>query len=100
MKRSEINKLLKAIKKELPKLCEICKLPACDAAHLLPRSLFPEHIINPLNVVALCRRCHTQFDDVPSFRHFQTRLYDRAAKIDKLGADRYFQKNNVEIYLF
>lgn len=94
-KRRLIEKELVQIKKSLPEYCEICGGFATDGAHILPRSLFPEHISNPLNLVALCRRCHTQFDDNVNFRHFQTVLYQRACKLDKRGADRYFRKNEI-----
>ena len=99
-KRKQQEKELAKIKRSLPQMCEICGAKATDAAHILPRSLFPEHLSNPLNLAALCRKCHSQFDDNASFRHFQNELYNRACKLDKLGADRYFRKNNVENSFF
>lgn len=86
------NEALKKIKQELPDYCVICGSKGTDLAHLLPRSLWPEHITNPENVTILCRNCHQQFDDNVNFRQHQTKLYKQACKVDERAANRYFRK--------
>ena len=92
-RRKKQEKELKDIKKTLSEFCEICGGYATDAAHILPRSLFSEHLSNPLNIMSLCRNCHQQFDDNASFRHLQTKFYKRALQMDEHGAKRYFRMN-------
>lgn len=86
------NKVAK-IKSTLPKVCEICGV-YCegDAAHLLPKSMYPEHYTNPLNIIRLCRYCHVKYDNDLKFRQQQGKLFDHICEYDKLGAIRYFKK--------
>ena len=86
------NKVAK-IKSMLPKVCEICGV-YCegDAAHLLPKSVYPEHYTNPKNIVRLCRDCHNKYDNDLKFRQQQDKLFNRICEYDKLGAIRYFKK--------
>ena len=91
-RRKKQEKELKEIKKTLSEYCEICGGYATDAAHILPRSLYPEFLSNPINLVSLCRDCHNQHDDNVNFRTNQTKLYLRACTLDKKGADRYYRK--------
>jgi len=87
-KNIEINK----IKSTLSKKCFICgKETNTDAAHILPKSIFPEYYINPLNIIMLCRTCHNIFDNDTKFRNKQTKIYEQALKIDQLAASRYFR---------
>lgn len=85
-----INRKINKIKKNLNIYCEICGNFATDPAHLVPKSLFPEHYTNPLNIVGLCRRCHTFYDDNLSFRKKQKKLIDRVKSFDENAAIRYF----------
>ena len=87
-KNIEINK----IKSTLSKKCFICgKESNTDAAHILPKSIFPEYYTHPLNIIMLCRTCHNLFDNDVEFRKKQTKLYEQAIKIDQLAARRYFR---------
>lgn len=90
-KQAKKNRELKAIKKALDMECFICKRYGSDFAHILPKSIFPEHYTNPKNLVVLCRKCHNKFDNNLSFRQKQTKLFNRASEFDKLGAIRYFK---------
>lgn len=83
---------LSEIKKNIPKFCLICgKHGEIDAAHILPRSLFPEYYTNTKNIIALCRSCHYNYDNNLGFRQQQIQIYNIAKEIDKLGATRYFR---------
>lgn len=84
------NREVAKIKSNLPSFCRICGRQGHDAAHLLPKSVFPEHYTNPLNIVVLCRTCHRRFDDDKSFRKMQVELFKQACSIDERGAIRYF----------
>jgi len=81
---------LTKIKKELSPFCIICHRMACDAAHLVPRSTFPEHYTNPVNIAPMCRRCHNLYDNNIEFRKQQLELYERVKSFDELAANRYF----------
>ena len=64
-KQSKINRTLRDIKLKLAyesERCRLCGAKAVDLAHLLPRSLYPEHQTKEWNVTLLCRRCHVKFD--------------------------------------
>lgn len=91
------NTLIAESKKKLLKenqTCRICgKFAPLDLAHILPRSLFPEHITNPNNHTLLCRECHNKFDNYLIFRRQQTHLYQQAFSFDQLGSNRYFRFN-------
>lgn len=91
------NTLVAESKKKLLKenqTCRICgKFAHLDLAHILPRSLFPEHITNPNNHTLLCRECHNKFDNNITFRKLQIHLFNKVCKFDEIGANRYFQLN-------
>lgn len=53
-KQAQRNREIAKIKENLPSYCVICGKPAVDAAHLVPKSMYPEHYTNPLNIVGLC----------------------------------------------
>ena len=92
VKQAKKNREVGNIKKDLPLKCAICGTPCTgDAAHILPKSNFPEYYIHPLNPVRLCRTCHNLFDNDIEFRKKQTKLYEQALKIDQLAARRYFR---------
>jgi len=42
--------------------CCVCWQAPADPAHLIPRSVSPDHSGDPLRVVPLCRRCHDAYD--------------------------------------
>ena len=85
------NREVAKIKSSLEKKCVICGRYGIDAAHLLPKSTFPEHYTNPLNIVIMCRDCHNLYDNDISYRQQQTELYNRVLSFDKRGAYRYFK---------
>lgn len=90
-KQAKRNREVKNIKLELPTTCAICGKPAVDAAHLVPKSMYPEHYTNPLNIVGLCRECHSRYDNNLSFRKRQKRLIERVKSFDECAANRYFR---------
>ena len=79
------------VKKELSQTCCICGQRAVDAAHIFPRSLFPEYYTERWNIVPMCRSCHNSFDNDLSFRQKQTGLYDRVKENDPQAAYKYFK---------
>lgn len=85
------NTILSELKKDKPKVCVICGKFGDDHAHLLPKSIFPEHYLEPKNLVIMCRTCHNLFDNDLSFRQKQTKLFEQICEFDKQGAIRYFR---------
>lgn len=90
-KQTQRNREIAKIKENLPSYCVICGKPAVDAAHLVPKSMYPEHYTNPLNIVGLCRECHNRYDNDLSFRRKQKRLIERVKSFDECAANRYFR---------
>lgn len=90
-KQAQCNREIAKIKENLPSYCVICGKPAVDAAHLVPKSMYPEHYTNPLNIVGLCRECHNRYDNDLSFRRKQKRLIERVKSFDECAANRYFR---------
>ena len=80
-----------AIKKELPPACYICGRKAIDAAHIFPRSLFPEYYTERWNIIPLCRECHNNFDNNLSFRQKQQKIYEIAKEHNEQATYRYFK---------
>lgn len=76
-KQAKRNRDVANIKKALPPYCAICGKPMSDAAHLVSKSMYPEHYTNPLNIVGLCRECHNKYDNNLAFRQRQKRLIER-----------------------
>lgn len=67
--QAEKNRRIAEVKKSLPKVCIICGQPcAGDAAHLLPKSIFPQYYTEPKNIVRMCRSCHNLYDNNKDFR--------------------------------
>ena len=95
-KQARKSRELTKIKSKMEKKCAICKREGDDLAHLLPKSLFPEHYTNPLNLAILCRRCHKRYDDDIVFRRKQKRLYEQIKSFDEMGAYRYFKMHEIE----
>ena len=89
-KQAQLNRDVAAIKMNLPPCCAICGRPMSDAAHLVPKSMYPEHYTNPLNVVGLCRECHNKYDNNLAFRQRQKHLIERVKSFDECAANRYF----------
>lgn len=80
-----------AVKRNLSEYCCICGRTATDAAHLLPRSLYPEYYSEDWNIVPMCREHHDRFDNDLSFRQKQLGLYERVKERDGKAAYRYFK---------
>ena len=90
-KQAKKDREVGEIKKSLPPYCEICgKYTNGDLCHILPKSVWPEHYTNPLNLIRMCRECHNNFDSSINFRKLQTKLYERVKSFDERGAFRYF----------
>lgn len=90
-KQAQRNRAVAKIKSDLPSFCIICGKRSTDAAHLIPKSCYPEHYTNPLNIVCLCRECHNKYDNDISFRKLQVKLIRQVQSFDILAANRYFQ---------
>ena len=90
-KQSAKNRELARIKANLDRACIICANEGHDLAHLLPKSTYPEHYTEPLNLVIMCRSCHVNYDNDLEFRQKQINLYDLICRYDTLGANKYFQ---------
>lgn len=91
-KQSAINRELTRIKSNLPPVCCICHrhTNAPQLMHLLPRSLYPEHIIEPWNLRIGCPECHNHYDNDRSFRKQQKEIVETVRQHDELAANRYF----------
>lgn len=90
-KQAARNREVARIKSKLPLFCAICGKPANDAAHLLPKSIYPEYYTHPLNLVILCREHHTRYDNDITFRRKQTKLFNQICRFDERAARRYFR---------
>lgn len=89
-KQAQRNREVAKIKQSLSPFCAICGKPAVDAAHLIPKSMYPEHYTNPQNIVGLCRECHNKYDNNLAFRQRQKCLIERVKSFDECAANRYF----------
>jgi 5-methylcytosine-specific restriction endonuclease McrA len=89
-KQSILNRAVAKIKASKADRCMICGRPYTDAAHLLPRSLYPEYYTEEWNIVPLCREHHTRYDNNRAFRRTCTELYEIVKAHDELAANRYF----------
>ena len=74
----------------LPNFCCLCGQRPVDAAHLLPKSEYPEHYTKEWNIVPLCRTCHNMYDSDRKFRREQKKLVEIVKEHDELAANRYF----------
>ena len=90
-KQAHRNREIARIKENLPSYCAICGKLAVDAAHVVPKSMYPEYYTNPLNIVGLCRECHNKYDNDLAFRRKQKRLIERVKSFDECAANRYFR---------
>ncbi|MFT0497803.1 HNH endonuclease [Bacteroides thetaiotaomicron] len=90
-KQAQRNREVAKIKQSLSPFCAICGKPAVDAAHLIPKSMYPEHYTNPQNIVGLCREYHNRYDNNLAFRRRQKRLIERVKSFDECAANRYFR---------
>lgn len=78
MKHKEKAKRVAEIKKSLPEFCAICGIPCKgDAAHLLPKSTYPQYYTEPKNIVRLCRDCHNRYDNDKAFRAERLNLLNK-----------------------
>lgn len=91
-KQRAINVELRKIKRELPDVCCICgrRCEGGDLMHMLPRSLFPEHITERWNLRIGCRECHNLYDNNLAFRQQQKGIFEHLRKHDEQAARRYF----------
>ena len=96
-KQASYNRILAKIKAGMKPICVICgKWGANDLMHLLPRSIYPQHKTNPLNLAIGCRICHNKYDNDIIFRRKQKRLYEQIKSFDEMGAYRYFKMCEIE----
>ena len=92
VKQQQINRELRRIKRELPSVCAICgRTCEGDLAHLLARSLNPEHVTEPWNLRIFCRECHDKYDNDLTFRQQQTSIFKHLCEHDERAARRYFR---------
>lgn len=89
-KTMRLNKAIARIKSEKGDRCVICGRPYVDAAHLLPRSLYPEYYAEEWNIVPMCREHHTRYDNCRQFRRGCTELYEIVKAHDECAANRHF----------
>lgn len=89
-KQSMLNRAVAKIKASKSDRCVICGRSYVDAAHLLPRSLYPEYYTEEWNIVPMCREHHTRYDNNRSFRRSCTELYEIVKAHDECAANRYF----------
>lgn len=89
-KQSILNRAVAKIKASKSDKCMICGRPYVDAAHLLPKSVWPEYYTEEWNIVPLCREHHTRYDNSRSFRQTCTELYKIVKAHDEQAAFRYF----------
>lgn len=89
-KQAKLNRAVAKIKSEKSDKCIICGRPFVDAAHLLPKSMYPEYYTEKWNIVPMCREHHTKYDNNRSFRQTCTKLYEIVKEHDELAAYRYF----------
>lgn len=84
------NRQVAIIKANLPNFCCLCGKIPVDAAHLLPKSEYPEYYTKEWNIAPLCRSCHEKYDSDREFRREQKKLVEIVKKHDILAANRYF----------
>ena len=89
-KQSIRNREVAKIKANLPDFCCLCGQTPVDAAHLLPKSEYPEHYTKEWNIVPLCRTCHDRYDGDRELRRDQKELVEIVKEHDPLAANRYF----------
>ena len=89
-KQSIKNREVARIKASLPDFCCLCGQIPVDAAHLLPKSEYPEHYTKEWNIVPLCRTGHNMYDSDRKFRREQKKLVEIVKEHDPLAANRYF----------
>ena len=92
-KQSRINRELNRIKMRLvdeSDRCRYCGSQGHDLAHILPKSVYPEHYTKEWNLTLLCRRCHNRFDNDVNFRK-SSGIGDVVKKYDKLAYNRRFK---------
>lgn len=90
-KQKALDREVSRIKKTLPKTCCVCgSRDTIQAAHLLPRSTYPEYYTEPWNIVPMCRNCHYKFDNQRRFRYNRHELYYKVAEHDECAAHRHF----------
>ena len=89
-KQAALNRAVAKIKASKSDRCVICDRRFTDAAHLLPRSMYPEYYTEDWNIVPMCREHHTRYDNNRSFRRTCTELYEIVKAHDECAANRYF----------
>lgn len=88
--QSRLNRAVAKIKASKTGGCVLCGNPYVDAAHLLPKSVWPEYYTEEWNIVPMCREHHTRYDNSRSFRQTCTKLYEIVKEHDERAAYRYF----------
>lgn len=81
-KQAQRNREVARIKESLPERCFFCGcyLSDGDAAHLLPKSIYPQYYTEPLNIVRACRTCHMVYDDSVWYRSQCEEAIEQAGK--------------------
>jgi 5-methylcytosine-specific restriction endonuclease McrA len=90
---TKLSKIKMELQDQQDGRCFICGGMACDLAHLLPRSLYPEYITLKENLILLCRDCHNLYDNDINFRQRQTRIFNKIYAFDEMAAAKYFKLN-------
>ena len=88
--QARLNRAVAKIKASKTGGCVLCGNPYVDAAHLLPKSVWPEYYTEEWNIVPLCREHHTRYDNSRSFRQTCTEIYNIVKAHDEQAAFRYF----------
>lgn len=89
-RQAALNRAVAKIKSQKGDRCVICGRGYTDAAHLLPRSMYPEYYTEEWNIVPMCREHHTRYDNNRSFRQSCKALYEIVKAHDECAAYRYF----------
>lgn len=90
IKQASLSREVARVKASKPDRCVLCGRPNTDAAHLLPRSMYPEYYTEDWNIVPMCREHHTRYDNERAFRRGCTELVEIVRGHDECAANRYF----------
>jgi hypothetical protein len=61
--------------------CEVCTAKAVDIHHIHRRGMGGNPNADALeNLMAVCRRCHDQYGDVPEYKEYLTNLHMAAIR--------------------
>lgn len=64
--------------------CEVCESKAVDIHHIQARGMGGSKYADRLdNLMALCRKCHVEYGDVPELREALYEIHERRMKYKK-----------------